>query len=87
LPDRFEIEHVDAAKEVVADLDRHRRNFDLIIVAAGFDTSDSQDLDLLTFYADGVVFTDVGTGKHFEKRVNVVRQLNDCEGNVLGMIS
>jgi|GEM_PF-5952276 len=87
LPDRFEIQHVDIAKDVVVDLDRHRRNFDLVIIAAGFDASDSQDLNLLTFYADGVVFTDIGTGKHFQKRVNVVRKLNDCEGNVLGMIS
>lgn len=89
LPDRFEIEHVDSAQEVVTDLDRHRRNFDLVIVAAGFDASDSQDLDVLSFYADGVVFTDIGagTGKHFEKRVSVVRQLNETEGNVLGLIS
>jgi hypothetical protein len=89
LPDHFVIEHVDNVQQIASDLDRHRRNFDLVVIAAGFDASDSQDLNLLTFYSDGVVFTDIGTGnaKQFEKRVKVVRKLNECEGNVLGLIS
>ncbi len=87
LPDSFEIEHVDCVQAAVSDLEKHRRTFDLVIIAAGFDASESHDLDLLSFYADGVVVSDLGSGKHLRSRVKVIRQLNNCEGNILGLMS
>lgn len=87
LPDHFEIQYVDGVSEAVAGLEQFRREYDLVIVAAGFDASDSRDLDLLSFYSDGVVVSDIGTGKNLKRRVDIIRQLNDCQGNILGLMN
>ena len=85
-PDSFEIECVASVGSAVATLDQTRSDFDLVIIAAGFEETDVNELDLLSFYADGIVASDLGHGKHLRKRVSVVRHVNSSEGNILGLM-
>tara|TARA_R110002049_G_scaffold72490_2_gene187105 strand:+ start:120164 stop:123688 length:3525 start_codon:yes stop_codon:yes gene_type:complete len=85
-PASFDVECVASVGSAVAKLDRKRDEFDLVIIAAGVEASNVNELDLLSFYADGIVASDLGRGKHLRRRVNVVRHVNSSEGNILGII-
>lgn len=81
--DHRQVQSLETALETLLE---GRDSYSLTIVAASLDLEDPLDVEGLAFHSDGVVFNGVGSSGADSPHLQLIEQICQGEGNVLGLI-